>query len=102
MFLEQSQNLTSQPHDTSHEPVPTTTYRPVGREHASWLLLHFYAPRYGNGICQETPASLRIKITQLKLTLNQTTQHNPTRHALTQQIGAYERISELLEMLPCR
>ncbi len=102
MYLEQSQRRPSTHQDSANDPVFPALPRPIGREHALWLLQYFYAPRYGKEICQESPVTLRIKIRQLQVSLRQSDRSRAGRFAIRQQICAYERVAELLEMFPIR
>lgn len=80
---------------SSHAP------RRVGAAYAAHVILLHYIPIYGHGLWHETPRSLRCKIAELEAQLE------PVRHqrgaayrSMVRNIVAYERIAELLEMLP--
>ena len=102
MFLEKSERRSSSQQDSANDPVFPALPRPIGREHALWLLQNFYAPRYGKEICQESPVTLRVKIKELQVSLKQPNRSQAGRLTIRQQICAYERIAELLEMFPVR
>lgn len=76
--------------------------RPVGREDAHWLLNNYYVPRYGIDLCKETPATMRLKIQELRQSLSRIRKNTTAYQQIANQICAYERISQLLEMMPSR
>lgn len=76
--------------------------RPVGREDALWLLNNFYVPRYGIELNKETPATMRLKIQELQRSLSRIRKNTTAYQQITNQICAYERIAQLLEMMPSR
>lgn len=100
--LNHCSNGIDQSHNTRTNDHFPALPRPVGREDAQWLLYNYYAPRYGIELCNETPVTMRLKIQALRQSLSRLQKNEPAHRHITNQICAYERISQLLEMMPCR
>ena len=74
----------------------------VGAERAAWLINVHYTHTYGHFIQYESPRTMRPKIDELMLRLRGLERGSMAYIMLARTIRDYERISELLEMMPCR
>jgi len=85
------------PHDFHNPNVP----RLVGSGYAAYVLKYHYLRIYGPGLLRESPRSLRVKIQELESQLEPVRhQRGAAYHVMVRNITNYERIAQLLEMLP--
>lgn len=74
----------------------------VGAERAAWLINVHYTQTYGHFIQYESPRTMRPKISELVIRLGDLERGSMAYIMLARTIRDYERISELLEMMPSR
>jgi hypothetical protein len=74
----------------------------VGAERAAWLINVHYTQTYGHFIQYETPRTMRPRIDELTLRLRDLERGGMAYVMLARTIRDFERISELLEMMPQR
>lgn len=72
----------------------------VGSEQAAWLINHFYTDIYGPCIQTESPRTMRIRIADLTIALRSLERGSFAYQQLARQIAQFERIGQLLEMMP--